>query len=98
MIFYLGKFIHQKITKYELRQDVDKKEGNMAKKDFEGTFNKLEKIVQGLEAGDLGLDESIKKFEEGISLYKDCKGYLQNAETKIQVLTDSLKEEEYSQE
>jgi exodeoxyribonuclease VII small subunit len=70
----------------------------MAKKDFEATFNKLEKIVQGLETGELGLDDSIKKFEEGIGLYKDCKSYLQNAETKIQVLTDSLKEEEYVSE
>lgn len=70
----------------------------MAKKDFETSLLKLESIVEGLEAGDAGLDANIKSFEEGIKLYKECKGFLQNAEKKIQVLTDSLKEEEYTGE
>lgn len=70
----------------------------MAKKDFETSLSKLEQIVQGLESGDAGLDSNIKNFEEGIKLYKECKGFLQNAEKKIQVLTDSLKEEEYQEE
>ena len=68
------------------------------KKDFEASLVELEKIVQGLEQGDAGLDANIKNFEEGIKLYKECKGFLQNAEKKIQVLTESLKEEEYSEE
>ena len=70
----------------------------MAKKDFEGTLDNLEQIVQGLEGGELSLDQSIKKFEEGIKLYKSCKTFLEDAEKKIQVLTDSLKEEEYTEE
>lgn len=70
----------------------------MAKKDFENTLEKLEEIVQGLESGELPLDKSIKEFEEGIKLYKSCKSFLEDAEKKIQVLTDSLKEEEYTQE
>lgn len=70
----------------------------MAKKDFESSLLKLEKIVEDLEQGDAGLDANIKSFEEGIKLYKECKGILSNAEKKIQVLTDSLKEEEYKEE
>ena len=70
----------------------------MAKKDFESSLLKLEKIVEELEQGDAGLDANIKSFEEGIKLYKECRGYLANAEKKIQVLTDSLKEEEYKEE
>lgn len=70
----------------------------MAKKDFEKTLEKLETIVQGLEGDELSLDQSIKKFEEGIELYKNCKAFLEEAEKKIQVLTDSLKEDEYQSE
>lgn len=69
----------------------------MAKKNFESTLDKLESIVQKLEGGELGLDQSIKEFESGIQLYKDCKDYLAEAEKKIQVLTDSLKEEDYQE-
>lgn len=69
----------------------------MAKKekDFESTLEKLEQIVYGLEGGDLSLDQSIKEFEQGIELYKNCKSFLEDAEKKIQILTDSLKEEDY---
>lgn len=67
----------------------------MPKTDFETSLNKLEEIVNQLEDGEMSLDDSIKSFEQGIKLYKDCKGVLEKAEKKIQVLTDSLKEEEY---
>ena len=40
----------------------------------------LEKIVQELEKGDLNLDESIKKFEEGMNLSKKCNEILEEAE------------------
>ncbi len=67
----------------------------MSKKDFESSLEKLEDLVSALESGKLTLDESIAKFEQGIELYKSCRGKLQEAEKKIQVLTDSLVEEEY---
>ncbi|MBT4791050.1 MAG: exodeoxyribonuclease VII small subunit [Halobacteriovoraceae bacterium] len=69
----------------------------MAKKNFEGSLEKLEQIVGSLEQGELSLDDSIKKFEEGINLYKNCKDLLSSAEKKISVLTDSLNEEEYQE-
>ena len=70
----------------------DKKKNN-----FEETLNKLEQIVSELEAGDVPLDQSIKKFEKGIELYNDCRAFLTNAEKKIKILTDSMKELDYSE-
>ena len=67
----------------------------MSKKNFESSLEKLEDIVGNLEGGNLTLDESIKRFEEGIKLYKGCKDLLSDAEKKITVLSESLKEEEY---
>lgn len=63
---------------------------------FEENVEQLEKIVQELEKGDLNLDESIKKFEEGMNLSKKCNEILEEAEKKITVLikkNDGLQEE-----
>ncbi|MBG60068.1 MAG: exodeoxyribonuclease VII small subunit [Halobacteriovoraceae bacterium] len=67
-------------------------------KKFETALEKLESIVEELEGGELGLDDSIKKFENGIKLYQDCRGLLKDAEKKISILTDTLKEEQYEEE
>ena len=69
----------------------------MSKKSFESTLTELEDLVSSLESGELELDVSIQKFEEGVSLYKNCKTLLNKAEKKISVLTESLKEEEYKE-
>ena len=53
---------------------------------FEETMENLEKIVQELEKGDLNLDDSIAKFEEGIKLSKSASKYLEEAEKKITIL------------
>ncbi|MBL6991157.1 MAG: exodeoxyribonuclease VII small subunit [Bacteriovoracaceae bacterium] len=63
-------------------------------KSFEQSLKELESIVSGLETGGLSLEESIKKFEAGVSLYRDCKKQLSVAEKKITTLTDDLKENE----
>lgn len=70
----------------------------MAKKQkpkFEQALSNLESIVENLESGNLSLDESITKFEEGLNYYKSCKSLLLEAEKKITVLSESMKEEEY---
>lgn len=64
---------------------------------LEENLEKLEQVVSELEEGELNLQSSIDKFEEGIKLYKNCKEYLETAEKKISVLTDSLKEVEYKE-
>lgn len=53
---------------------------------FEETMESLEKIVQELEKGDLNLDDSISKFEEGMKLSKNASKYLEEAEKKITML------------
>ena len=53
---------------------------------FEDAMEKLEKIADELESEDLSLDESVKKFEDGMELSKKCNEILQNAEKKITVL------------
>ena len=42
------------------------------KQDFEEMLDSLEEIVQSLEKDDLKLDESIKKFEDGMKIAKAC--------------------------
>lgn len=59
---------------------------------LEESLLKLETIVQELEKGQLGLDESLARFESGVKLYQSCRKSLQDAEKKIKVLTDGLKE------
>ena len=58
---------------------------------FEEAMEKLERIVDELEKGGLGLDETIKKFEEGIKLFKLCKRRIEEAELKIEKLMEELK-------
>ena len=53
---------------------------------FEDSLAKLEGIVDALEDNDVSLEESVKKFEEGIKLVKDCQRQLQEAELKVNKL------------
>ena len=54
--------------------------------EFEKNLNKLEKIVEKMETGELSLDESLAAFEEGIRLSKDCNKKLNQAEEKVKKL------------
>ena len=58
----------------------------MAGVKFEQAMARLEVIVAELEKGELPLDESLKIFEEGIRLSKNCLKVLEEAERKIEVL------------
>ena len=53
---------------------------------FEEALKKLEEIVQGLESEELSLDDSLKKFEEGIKLSRICRKKLEEIEKKVQML------------
>ena len=71
----------------------------MAKENFEENMEKLEEIVNELEKGDLNLENSISKFEEGIQLSKKCNKILEDAEKKITILLEEngeIKEEEFT--
>lgn len=60
----------------------------MAKTSFESNIENLEKIITELEEGNLNLDESISKFEEGIKMSKQCNKILEEAEKKITILLE----------
>lgn len=55
-------------------------------KSFEKSLDELEKIVAKLEAGDLPLEESLKLFEDGVKLSRNCRERLTNAERRIEIL------------
>jgi exodeoxyribonuclease VII small subunit len=57
---------------------------------FEKALEKLEKIVEDLENGNIALDEALKKYEEGVNLSRICQKRLAQAEKKIEILTRSL--------
>ena len=53
---------------------------------FEDALGKLEQLVEQIESGQIGLEESIARYEEGTKLVKQCRKILDAAEKKIQVL------------
>jgi len=55
---------------------------------FETSLERLEEIVECLETGDLSLEQSLKQFEEGVSLTRACQTALTDAEQTIKVLTE----------
>ena len=57
------------------------------KKTFEEAMTRLDEIVALLERGDAPLEESLKLFEEGTRLMKQCSGLLDRAEQKVRQLT-----------
>ncbi len=75
----------------------------MAEKEvsFEEAMKQLENIATELEKGDLNLDQSVAKFEEGMELSKKCSKILEESEKRITILLkegDSIKEENFVQE
>ena len=58
----------------------------MAEKKFEAALARLEEIVTELESGELGLEQSLKLFEEGVKLARVCNARLEEAERKVEVL------------
>lgn len=57
---------------------------------FEKALERLEKIVEDLEAGNIPLEDALKKYEEGVRLSAVCQKRLTQAEKKIEILTKSL--------
>ena len=53
---------------------------------FEQTLDRLEDVVDKLETGEAGLDQSLKLYEDGVKMLDRCHGMLERAEKKIQQL------------
>ncbi len=60
----------------------------MAELTFEKALNKLEQIVQDLEKGELSLEKSLAKFEEGVKLSRFCNTKLDETEKKVTLLME----------
>lgn len=59
---------------------------------FEEAFSRLEKVVRRLEGEEVSLDDSLKLFEEGVSLSRICAAKLDAAEGKMRVLLEGERE------
>ncbi len=55
-------------------------------KDFETSLKKLEDIVKELEEGELSLEQSLKRYEQGVGLARFCNAKLEEAEKRIEIL------------
>ncbi|MCI0639111.1 MAG: exodeoxyribonuclease VII small subunit [Gemmataceae bacterium] len=53
---------------------------------FEQALAEIKRIVDDLENGKLGLEESLERYEQGVGLLKRCYGQLRDAEQRIQLL------------
>ena len=54
--------------------------------EFEKKLKRLEDIVEKMESGDLSLDDSMKLFEEGVKMSRECQSQLTVAEEKVKLL------------
>ena len=64
--------------------------------DFESSLKELESIVKKLEDENINLEDSVKSFEAGINLVKECQKQLEDAELKVKELLDDGTSQELS--
>jgi exodeoxyribonuclease VII small subunit len=57
-------------------------------KDFESAVGELETVVKTLEAGEISLEQSLQLFERGVQLSRFCHGRLEDAERRVEILSD----------
>ena len=55
--------------------------------DFEKSLRELEQLVEKLEQGDLPLDDALKAFERGVALTRGCQSALQQAQSRVEILS-----------
>lgn len=56
--------------------------------DFEKALDQLEQLVEQMEEGELSLEDSLKAFEQGVKLTRDCQGALSEAQQKVELLLE----------
>ncbi|MDY6779847.1 MAG: exodeoxyribonuclease VII small subunit, partial [Halobacteria archaeon] len=65
----------------------------MSETDFEDDYERLEEIVERLDSGhvgdDMSLDEALELYEEGVELVRRCRGRLEEAEERLELLEDT---------
>ena len=63
--------------------------------DFNKGLAELEVIINKMESGDLSLEDSLKYFEKGVKLHRQCHSALTDAEQRVNILSE---EDNYSEE
>ena len=53
---------------------------------FEAAMERLQKIVRSLESGELSLEDNLRNFEEGVGLVRQCRDFLSEARSRVEVL------------
>jgi exodeoxyribonuclease VII small subunit len=73
------------LTRQNVENTVAKKQNNI---NFEQSLQELETLVEKMEAGNLSLEESLKYFERGVALTRNCQKALAEAEQKVRILLE----------
>ncbi len=61
---------------------------------FEDALQQLEALVEGMESGELSLEESLASLEKGVALTRICQKSLSEAEQKVKLLTSNTPDAE----
>lgn len=56
--------------------------------DFEASLEALEQLVEQMERGEMGLEDSLAAYERGVGLYRRCQAALEQAELRVRLLSD----------
>lgn len=69
---------------------------------YKEAYDKLQKIVDEMNKGDLSIEDMVDRYEEGMTLYKDLSKKLENLEQRVSVLAlnedDELEEKKFEGE
>ena len=64
-------------------------EKQIAKLSYEQAIERLEDLIDRIESGDIGLEDSVKAYEQGIALKKHCEAIQNRAEQRVRELSDN---------
>jgi len=71
----------------------DEKKNDIGKLSFEQAIKELTSIVSRIEQGQIPLQDSLEQYERGMTLIKHCRGILQEAEKRIEKITEQETED-----
>jgi exodeoxyribonuclease VII small subunit len=54
---------------------------------FEASLEQIQQIIDGIESGQISLEQSLEKYARGMKLIQHCRGILDRAESRIEQLT-----------
>jgi len=66
--------------------DADSGDLDWSSLTFEDAMGKLEEMIERIEAGEIGLEESLTEYEKGLRLFRHCRSILDRAEQRFEKL------------